>query len=439
MPENLSEEKGKSVYKLFGLPWYFFAILAVVVVVTMALGILPKGMIGALVFMIILGTILNEIGNHLPIVRSYLGGGPIIIIFGSAALVYFGILNSGTVKIVNDFMKTDGFLDFYIAALITGSILGMNRKLLIKAVIRYIPAILGGVVCALGLGYLVGAMTGYGGAKAMMFISLPIMGGGMGAGAVPLSQIFASQTGESAEKVLSVMVPAVAMGNAMAIICGGLLNRLGKKHPSLTGNGQMMVSSANDSSDIDKDNSKSKAAVKLENLGIGLLLATTFFCFGAIINKFIPVIHSYAWMIIAVVIVKITGMLPEKFEICCYQWFQFIMVNLTTTLLVGIGISYTDLGQVIEALSGKYLIIVIITVLGAIIGSGFVGKLVGFYPIESSITAGLCMANMGGTGDVAVLSAANRMELMPFGQISSRLGGAFMLVIASALLHIFVA
>ena len=77
------------------------------------------------------------------------------------------------------------------------------------------------------------------------------------------------------------------------------------------------------------------------------------------------------------------------------------------------------------------------TVVGATIGSGFVGRLVGFYPIESSITAGLCMANMGGTGDVAVLSAANRMKLMPFAQISSRLGGAFILILASALLKMF--
>lgn len=64
------------------------------------------------------------------------------------------------------------------------------------------------------------------------------------------------------------------------------------------------------------------------------------------------------------------------------------------------------------------------------------GKLVGFYPVEAAITAGLCMANMGGTGDVAVLSAAKRMELMPFAQISSRLGGAIILIIGSLALSL---
>ena len=71
---------------------------------------------------------------------------------------------------------------------------------------------------------------------------------------------------------------------------------------------------------------------------------------------------------------------------------------------------------------------------GAFFGAAIVGKWVGFYPVEAGITAGLCMANMGGTGDVAVLSAADRMELMPFAQISSRLGGAIILIIGSLLL-----
>lgn len=67
---------------------------------------------------------------------------------------------------------------------------------------------------------------------------------------------------------------------------------------------------------------------------------------------------------------------------------------------------------------------------------GIGGHLVGFYPIESAITAGLCTTNMGGTGDIAVLSSAKRMELLPFAQIATRICGALILVVASILIRI---
>lgn len=85
------------------------------------------------------------------------------------------------------------------------------------------------------------------------------------------------------------------------------------------------------------------------------------------------------------------------------------------------------------------MILVLVTVLGVVLGAAIIGRLVGFYPIEAAITAGLCMANMGGTGDVAVLMASKRMELMPFAQISSRLGGAVIILFASFLVPVFFA
>ena len=71
--------------------------------------------------------------------------------------------------------------------------------------------------------------------------------------------------------------------------------------------------------------------------------------------------------------------------------------------------------------------------IGCCVGSAVFGWVVGFYPVESAITAGLCMANMGGAGDLAVLGAAKRMDLMVYAQISSRIGGAMVLLIASIL------
>ncbi len=171
-------------------------------------------------------------------------------------------------------------------------------------------------------------------------------------------------------------------------------------------------------------------------MAIGLLISGIFFLWGNIIGKFFPAIHPYAWMIISVAAVKALGIMPRKYELACFQWFQFVMGNLTGVLLVGIGVAYTNLAQVIDAMTLQYLLLVGVTVIGAALGSGIVGKLVGFNPIEASITAGLCMANMGGTGDVAVLSASKRMELMPFAQISSRLGGAFIMILASVILKL---
>jgi malate:Na+ symporter len=45
------------------------------------------------------------------------------------------------------------------------------------------------------------------------------------------------------------------------------------------------------------------------------------------------------------------------------------------------------------------------------------------YPIEAAII-NACHSGQGGTGDIAILTAANRMQLMPFAQIATRIGGA---------------
>lgn len=131
MSASSLEAKKSSGLELFGMPWPMFLVLTAIVLLSAFLGTLPNNMIGGFSFMIVTGTILSYIGDHLPIVKTYLGGGPIVVIFGSAALLYFGLIGEGTVEVVNNFMKNSNFLDFYIAALITGSILGMNRKLLI--------------------------------------------------------------------------------------------------------------------------------------------------------------------------------------------------------------------------------------------------------------------------------------------------------------------
>ncbi|MBW8382654.1 MAG: 2-hydroxycarboxylate transporter family protein [Youngiibacter sp.] len=419
-------------YKIMGISLPLYLVLLAILILAIVMDVLPAGMIGAFAFMMIVGALLDVIGNNTPIVKTFFGGGPIVIIFGSAALAYYNILPESVVKNVNTFMKGGGFLDFYIAALITGSILGMNKKLLIKASLRYFPTIIGGVVVSLAFVALGGLLFGQNPGESIAYIGIPIMGGGMGAGAVPISQVFAKGLGIPAEQILSKLVPAVALGNAMAIVAGGLLDKLGKARPELSGNGKLMEVGDEELHEKEDPNEK----LDLSDYGVGIAIACVFFVFGVIFaTVFKNVtgidIHSYAWMIISVAVVKALNLLPRKFEKACAVWYNFVAKNWTAALLMGIGIAYTDLGQVLAAMTPLYIFLCFLVVLGAVIGTMIVGKLMGFYPIEAAITAGLCMANMGGTGDVAVLTAAHRMELMPFAQISSRLGGAFIILLAT--------
>lgn len=423
--------------RIMGLDLKWFTIIVVIIVAGCLLDAFPTGMVGAFLFLMIAGALMNHLGNIMPFVKTFLGGGAIVCIFGGAAFVYYHILPEALIKNCTVFMQDAGFLDFYIAALITGSVLGMSRKLLIRAAIRYLPCIVGSVLMALGLVCVCGLIFGMSPGESIAYIGIPIMGGGMGAGAVPISKVFESALGIDAEIILSRLVPAVALGNAVAIVFGGLLNRLGERFPSLTGNGQL-IASGNDSL---RDEARPTVEPGAQNYAVGIVMATAFYATGSLIAALFAKIglsiHPYAWMIISVAVAKIANLVPEKHESDAAVWYTFVSQNWTAALMLGIGIAYTDLGQIISAFTPTYLVLVLAVVLGAVLGAALVGRLVGFYPIESAITAGLCMANMGGTGDVAVLTAAKRMSLMPFAQISSRLGGAFIILAASVLVPLF--
>ena len=415
------------IYEM-GLPLYL--VVFALVFAAMLLGWLPGGMLGAFLVMMVFGGLFNLIGNNTPIVKTYLGGGAIVCIFASAILVYVGVIPESVVINVNGFMNSTGFLNFYIAALITGSILGMSRSLLLRAAIRFLPVAL----CAMTMGCLlvglVGMVLGYGFVDAIMYVAIPMMGGGMGAGVVPLSGMYAEALGVESGILMSRMIPASTLGNVTAIVMAGILARVGQAVPSINGNGKLM---RKDQEDLSEGEAPPQD-VKL--MGMGMVTAMVFYLLGTYINKAVPAVHTYAWMIILVALSKAAGIVPKRMEYAAQQWSQFVMTNWTQALLVGIGIAMIDLGAVIEAFSLSYLVLVLVVVIGVAFGAGLGGQLVGFYPIESAITAGLCTTNMGGTGDIAVLSAADRMVLLPFAQISTRICGAVVLVVASILVRV---
>ena len=415
------ERLNKMKISIFNIPIGWFLLIVVITLFAMYTGNLPAGMVGALLIMMVLGEFFGWIGDRTPVLRSYLGGGAIVAIFGSAFLVHMNWMPEETTVMITDFMQVSGFLNFYIAGLITGSILSIDSKVLVKAGTRFAIPLLVGVTTAIVVGGTMGLLIGEGFIQTVLIIVLPLMGGGMGLGGVPMSQLYSDVLGNDPSYYISLLVPAIALGNLFAIVLASVLNGIGNKYPKLTGNGVMIPGFQYEK--------QKETDYSISQLGIGLIAGLLFLTIATMLGNFIP-LHPFALMILMIAILKITNILPKFLVDAAVAWFQFVLKNWTYALLVGIGITFTDLNVIIEAFTLEFVLIVGITVISVMLMTGFVGKLVGIYPIEASITAGLGMISMGGTGDVSVLAAARRMELMAFCQIASTLGASLILFLA---------
>ena len=387
---------------------------------------IPANMVGAFFLLTLLGEGLSTLGGAIPVVRTYLGGS-VVCTLGGAFLTYWGVIPPPVVSSLSKFIDS-GFLTLYICGLITGSLFNIDRKLLLRASLRLLPVAAASVAAGALVCGLLGVLIGDGFWDNILYIAVAMTSGGMTAGAVPLSSIYSAQLGVPAAEVLNRIAPATVLGNCIALIFAGLVKDVGKKHPVWTGFGQLV----NDDRPVEKI---PVTPLKVEKMTAGLLISLGFYAAGSIINHFLPALPIYACMILLVVIVKCGGFFPEEMEDAARQWGRFTLRGWTMAALFGIGVTLIDLNVILANLTPAFLLTVLVTEVAIVLTAAFLGKAVGFYPIESAIAAGMCATNMGGSGNVAVLSGANRMELLPFAQIVTRACGALMLTIGGILVR----
>jgi Na+/citrate or Na+/malate symporter len=189
---------------------------------------------GAFGLLFLVGLVMGELGDRLPYVSALLGGGPIFCIFGGALLVYWNVLPKSTVALTTAFMSDYNYLDFYISCIITGAMLKMNRQVFIGASLRFIPVLAVGMALPILAAIPFAWLTGYGWTEAMLYVIWPVLGGGVGAGAVPLSQIYSSFGGITATEAMSRMMPAVVLSNLFSIVIAAQLDLLGRLWPATT-------------------------------------------------------------------------------------------------------------------------------------------------------------------------------------------------------------
>lgn len=411
------------------LPLYLF--FMVVIFSAIALDKLPLNMVGITILLVALGHLLYFIGEKLPIMNSYLGGGSVFTLLGATLLASFHLVPTKVIDAVSDFMGGGfGFLDFYIAALICGSILGMNRNLLVKASTKFIPVALITMVVGFFSVGLVGMLLGNGFADSVMYVSLPMMSGGMGAGITPLSQIYADGLANGNQAaIFSQLAPAVTFGNILAII-GALFIAKAFAKTKYNGHGTLINATK-------EELEKPKITLDAQQIGVGMLFSFSLLVVGAILSDFFPKIHEYAFMIVIVFILKALNIVPKKLEDSVVMFNNVVMTNLTHAVLAGIGLALIDLSTLASAFTWQFVVLCLTSVVSMGAASWFFGMVLGMYPVETAIVAGMINNSMGGTGNIAVLSASDRMEMIAFAQMANRLCGAIVLILGGILIRFF--
>jgi Na+/citrate or Na+/malate symporter len=432
--EPARPERKPDMNATLGLPLKWFIPAALVVVVLVFAFTPAPGMTSGFAITMAIGGLLMLLGNAIP-GFSKIGGGVILAILVPAVLHTYNLMPDHAAAAIDDFYSLSEFGEFVVAALIVGSILGMNRSVLIKAGSRIILPIVATIAVCFSIFGVIGYLTGYGAGKMLFFVVGPVLGGGVAAGAIPISELIASNSGGEAEQYLTQLVPAVVVANTVCIVIAGLLAWMGRRRTDLfrnfNGNGEL----ASAKTDLSKPESPKVAPVDAVNSTIiGFFTAGVLFMVSNAVAGFIPSIHSYVILIILCAVAKVFLPIPDMIVDAADLWYRMVANAFIPAILVSVSIVAIDFRQVIALLADPiYMLSTIAVVIVAALAAGFIGWLVKLYFIESAISGGLGLADFGSSGDLAVLGASNRLELLPFLSISSRIGGGLVVLVLSLL------
>lgn len=320
------------------VPLPTYVLLVALIAGFVATGKVPNDICISIAILTVGGFSCAELGKRLPFFRN-IGAAAIFATFIPSYLAFSHLIPAPVLKNVVDFTKSTNFLYLFISSIIVGSILSMDRSVLIKGFIKiFVPLAIGSVVAGV-VGTAVGVALGQDASHTFFYLVAPIMAGGVGEGAIPLSIGYA-----------------------------------------------------------------------------GIL----------------PVV-----MLFVAVIFKLSRAVSPQLQQSSYVAYKFFSTAVTYPLLFAIGASMTPWDKLVSAFNVVNLAIIVSTVVSLMATGFLVGRKMNMYPIEAAII-NACHSGQGGTGDVAILTAANRMQLMPFAQIATRIGGAItvtLTLIAMARLH----
>ncbi|MBS2126189.1 2-hydroxycarboxylate transporter family protein ['Fragaria x ananassa' phyllody phytoplasma] len=465
----MADKKGKSPKTIilgFSIP--VFGIIVTITLMQVLLPIIGGPAVGhplitPLLITMLLAAILKAIGKKIPILKD-IGGDAILCIIVPSILFtvnffpekhIFTEIQKNTLDGIKHLNKSQGgigFTTFFVSALIMGSFLGMNIKLLKNSFKKFIPLILislitGALVVGI-LGYFFTPIKGIVAdgkptiskgpfLDALFYIFIPLASGGITTGIIPLSKVYGTKN-DIVSAANSHIFPALLIGGVFSILLSGIIKKLFSKS-KFSGNGKLEINNSlliNDN----KPTPKSPDTFNLSQFSTGLISIFALYTFSIVIkeilNKIFPQAQPYfpdtiVFIVFIVIIIKLFSLISDYYIKCINQAAKFITVNFISAILVILGSTLEIKKAWVHLSNINFIVTCIMCVLLVALIAGYCGKKLGYYPLEASVIAGLCTNSIGGVGNIAILSASDLMELIPFSQITTRIGGSFIVIIAS--------
>ncbi|MFF7710780.1 2-hydroxycarboxylate transporter family protein [Pseudomonas sp. NPDC007930] len=375
------------------------------------------------------GATCGELGKRLPLVGK-MGGAAVVSAFLPSFLVHIGWIPQAVIAPVSSFTKSTNFIYLFVSAVVVGSIFTMDRGLIVKGFAKiFLPLLLGSVL-ALCAGVAVGLMCGLELRQVLFYVIVPVMGGGLGEGAIPLSVGYGEILGVDSGKILAQLLPVILLGNLCAILVCGALDMLGKRFPRLTGNGRLQLAEQASDGGASQELTVEYDAQTINQVIAAGMCAITLYLAGVLLHALFGLPGPVCMLFLAVAL-KLGNAVPQKLEVGAHLLFKFFTTCVTYPLLFANSIAVTHWTELTAALHVGNVLTIATTVVVLVLTGFVVARKLGMYPIEAAIVNG-CHSGLGGTGDIVILTAANRMQLLPYAQISTRIGGA--LTVMGALL-----
>lgn len=413
------------------VPQPIFLLLAALLVALASLEPALSGL-AATIFVVAGGlTILAEIGRRFPDFRT-MGMEAIAVIFVPSYLVHANWVPTGTIIQARTLLEAIDVVGLFITILIVGAIASIERHNLIAGLAKVgVPLCVGSVVGAVTATF-VGAAVGLEPFDALFLIVVPLMGGGITAGALPLSIGYENSLGQPQGALLAAMLPPVILGNLVAMILAGILDFWERKPWAKRSLGMATAERlVGDENRIASDPAlKGKHSVK--PLGAAAVLVFVLYVAGWIGSRSLGLPAPLMALVLAAIL-QLTNALPPDVRAGVLAIYRFCVATLTYPVLFAVGLLLTPWEKLIEGFAPANLL-TILTAVGSLAIAGFlVSRWVGLYPVDGAMVT-VTRAAMGGTGDIAILTAGRRMELMPFALISTRIGG--LATVAAALIAV---